>query len=234
MSQDAEDQTEADDARQQEQSEGETDQDDLVDVDALDFDDEDDSEDGESADATEESKPAKGEKEEAGGEVQAAPEEEEDVEEDADIDEVPAEEGTPAGDLVDEIEKDVEKIKDDGRLEPNRVLDMFDSIMKLHTLLLHAKLPKNVTSRRKSASTMTIADRLVIGTIAERIAARGVQMNRKDKDMMSDTGGTSKGKPKEPNMKPPRDDCRKPFRSKNKPADQRDPDTDMDPDLKGS
>ena len=66
-----------------------------------------------------------------------------------------------------------------------------------------------------------------------RTAARGQQLNRKDKDLMSDTGGTSKGPGREPDLKPPRDDVRKPFRTKNKPADERDPDTDSDPDLKG-
>jgi len=65
-----------------------------------------------------------------------------------------------------------------------------------------------------------------------RTAARGQQLNRKDKDLMSDTGGSSKGPGKEPNLKPPRDDVRKPFRTKNKPSDERDPDTDTDPDLK--
>ena len=64
----------------------------------------------------------------------------------------------------------------------------------------------------------------------EIIGKSGLQMNRKDKDVMNDTGGSSKGKRKEPEIKPPRDDCRNPFRSKNKPAEQRDPDTDKDPD----
>ena len=36
----------------------------------------------------------------------------------------------------------------------------------------------------------------------------------------------------EPDMKPPRTDVKNPWRSKNKPADQRDPDTDTDSDMR--
>jgi hypothetical protein len=49
---------------------------------------------------------------------------------------------------------------------------------------------------------------------------------------MDDTGGSSKGPGREPDLKPPRDDVRKPFRTKNKPSAERDSDTDKDPDLK--
>jgi hypothetical protein len=71
--------------------------------------------------------------------------------------------------------------------------------------------------------------------IAREITGKsGLQMNRKDKDVMTDTGGSSKRPEKEPNFKPPRDDVKKPFRSKDKPADQRDPDTDTDADLRSN
>jgi len=65
-----------------------------------------------------------------------------------------------------------------------------------------------------------------------RTAKQGLQLRRKDRDTMSDTGGLSKGPGREPEQRPRRDDVRKPFRTKNKPSDQHDPDTDSDPDKK--
>ena len=71
--------------------------------------------------------------------------------------------------------------------------------------------------------------------IADRIAAdilsrRGQQRHRKDKDLMEDGGGTSKGRDREPHQKPPRDDLKKRYRKKRKTPSERDPDTDNDPD----
>jgi hypothetical protein len=192
-------------------------------------------------------KEEKPKKEDAGGEVTATPEEDDiltelqDDSDEADDDdggdegeepeaEIPADEGSPAGDIVDEIEEDVEEIKDDGKLEPGKVLDLFDSIMKLHTLLLHAKLPRNLAARRGKTAKDSVADRLVVGSIADRLAGRGLQLHRKDKDVICDGGGSSKGMDREPEFKPSRTDVKKPFRSKDKPADERDPDTDNDPD----
>lgn len=68
--------------------------------------------------------------------------------------------------------------------------------------------------------------------IARRIlATRGLQVTRKDKDMMAD--GITKPKYEEPDIKPPRLDCRRPngIRWK-KNEENRDSDTDSDPDLK--
>jgi hypothetical protein len=62
------------------------------------------------------------------------------------------------------------------------------------------------------------------------VAARGVQVQRKDKDLMDDTGGTSKQRGREPSQRPPRDDVRHRDRPKDKPAPNRDVDTDKDPD----
>lgn len=56
----------------------------------------------------------------------------------------------------------------------------------------------------------------------------------KDKDLMSDTGGTTKKRPDEPSQKPPREDKMDPYRTKRKTPEERDPDTDNDPDLKKS
>jgi hypothetical protein len=72
-----------------------------------------------------------------------------------------------------------------------------------------------------------IVERLVVST-------RGLQVRRKDRDMMTDTGGSSKRPEREPEQKPPRYDCKNPYRTKNKPAPERDPDTDNDRDLKMS
>lgn len=66
--------------------------------------------------------------------------------------------------------------------------------------------------------------------IAERIAARGLQVNRKDKDLMSDTGGTSKGRDKKTPMKPPREDLKNRWRTKDKPSKEREKDSDKNPD----
>ena len=68
--------------------------------------------------------------------------------------------------------------------------------------------------------------------IVERLmsAARGLQVQRKDKDTMSDTGGVSKGREREPHQKPPRDDMKNRYRPKDKPAPEREHDTDKDKD----
>lgn len=65
-------------------------------------------------------------------------------------------------------------------------------------------------------------------------AARGLQLNRKDKDLMSDTGGRSKNRADVTKIRAPRDDVRNPWRTKDKPSKDRDPDVDNDPDLKVS
>jgi len=126
----------------------------------------------------------------------------------------------------------VEQMEQDGKVDSSHVLELFESMMRLHELLLQSKLPRNVTARRTRVSSDTMAGRLVVAVMADRVAKSGLQMNRKDSDLMDDTGGRSKGMSKEPDMKPSRTDVRKPFRSKNKPADQRDPDTDIDPDAR--
>lgn len=67
--------------------------------------------------------------------------------------------------------------------------------------------------------------------LTERVAKRGLQKKRKDRDTMQDGGGSSKGrKTYRPKDKPPRDDLKKRYRTKNKPADERDRDTDNDRD----
>jgi hypothetical protein len=76
---------------------------------------------------------------------------------------------------------------------------------------------------------------VIVARLTESVlAARGTQVRRKDKDLMDDTGGTSKGREREPFQRPPRDDVKHRDRSKDKPAQDRDIDTDTDKDLKKS
>jgi hypothetical protein len=63
-------------------------------------------------------------------------------------------------------------------------------------------------------------------------AAKGMQVRRKDKDLMSDTGGTSKGRDREPHQKPPREDMENRYRTKDTPSKEREKDTQKDPDMK--
>jgi hypothetical protein len=53
----------------------------------------------------------------------------------------------------------------------------------------------------------------------------------KDKDLMSDTGGKSKSRLKEPKSKPSRTDLKSLYREKNLTKDEKDPDIHNDPDL---
>ena len=72
-------------------------------------------------------------------------------------------------------------------------------------------------------STDAITDRLV----RQFFAARGLQIKRKDKDLMQDTGGGSKGRDREPDFKPPRDDNKSRHRDKRtKPDDRADKEDD--------
>lgn len=67
-----------------------------------------------------------------------------------------------------------------------------------------------------------------IDHIVERIisGSKGQQVRRKDKDLMRDTGGISKGRGREPEQKPPRDE-KKVYREKRLTPDQK-KDTEKD------
>lgn len=74
-------------------------------------------------------------------------------------------------------------------------------------------------------------EKKIAETIAiEIVAARGQQVRRKDKDLMRDTGGVSKGRDNEPNFKPPRDDVKGRYRDKRMAPSDRDKDTNADKD----
>jgi len=102
------------------------------------------------------------------------------------------------------------------------------------------KSPKKNPAKKKTkkkASQDDIEDEMIerissdsmIDRVAyEHFSSRGNQTNRKDKDTMVDTGGSSKGREREPHFKPPRDDVKNRFKPKKKI--EKDSDLDEDPD----
>jgi hypothetical protein len=92
----------------------------------------------------------------------------------------------------------------------------------------YKKAHPGTTIKPKFASDM--ASRVA----ADFLASRGNQTNRKDKDTMSDTGGASKGRDREPDGKPPRDDVKRRHREKRKTTENKDKDVDLDPDRKAA
>ncbi len=78
---------------------------------------------------------------------------------------------------------------------------------------------KNLTAR------LTLQQRL-----AEKIAADVV--SRKDKDLMQDTGGSSKKRPNAPSLKPSRTDLKNTVREKSKTKEEKDSDIEGDTDIK--
>ena len=102
--------------------------------------------------------------------------------------------------------------------------DEFDEMMKGH-------------KRRRSFEVAASVAASVLGdrVAGEVLAARGYQVVRKDKDVMRDTGGSSKGRAPEPDKAPGRDE-RNPWRTKNKTREEKDKDMDApkkgDPDLR--
>ena len=84
--------------------------------------------------------------------------------------------------------------------------------------------------KSKTASERMV-QRMMIAMLSDRVAAnfcasQGRQLVRKDKDLMRDTGGTSKNRQSEPLKNPPRSDSANRYRTKDKPADERDKDVD--------
>ena len=59
------------------------------------------------------------------------------------------------------------------------------------------------------------------------VGSRGQQTQRKDKDLITDTGGVSKGRRREPEQKPSRSDSIDRYRTKDKTPEERDPDIDV-------
>lgn len=64
----------------------------------------------------------------------------------------------------------------------------------------------------------------------ELLGSSGQQTRRKDRDLMRDTGGISKGRDREPSSKPPRDENKSRYRDKRLKPEQVDKDTNADKD----
>jgi hypothetical protein len=84
--------------------------------------------------------------------------------------------------------------------------------------------------KSKTASERMV-QRMMIAMLSDRVAAnfcanRGNQTQRKDVDLMRDTGGISKNRQRLPEKNPPRSDSANRYRTKDKPADERDKDVD--------
>jgi hypothetical protein len=77
-----------------------------------------------------------------------------------------------------------------------------------------------------------VIDRVSIAITRAVLASRGNQVVRKDKDLMSDTGGKTKGRDREPDQKPPREDMENRYRTKDTPSKEREKDIQKDPDVK--
>lgn len=77
-----------------------------------------------------------------------------------------------------------------------------------------------VEASEKRKSDETLQESIVV------VSSRGQQTQRKDKDLMSDTGGVSKNRQRDPEMKPPRSDSSNRYRTKDKTPEERDPDVD--------
>lgn len=89
---------------------------------------------------------------------------------------------------------------------------------------------KTASALRRIAGAVAlgvVADRVVVSML-RRFAVRGMQIKRKNTDIMRDTGGGSKHPYKEPEIKPSRTDVRDVFRTKNLTKMEKDLDTDRD------
>lgn len=127
--------------------------------------------------------------------------------------------------------KSLEKVFGEMTKEPTLTEDVeakAKTVKKLKTWPLLESEKKYM--RGKTASVLArIASMLAMELLADRVAvdfaaARGMQVNRKDKDTMSDTGGSSKTRDREPDKKPRREDVRKPFRTKTRTDEEKDSD----------
>jgi len=78
----------------------------------------------------------------------------------------------------------------------------------------------------KEATALLVIARELLGV--SLCGQRGQQVVRKDKDLMQDTGGTSKGRDNEPDFKPPRDDVKERHRDRRLVPEKKDKDTNED------
>lgn len=111
-----------------------------------------------------------------------------------------------------------------------------DDVTKLRQELDDVKSVLNKMSKNKDLKLVEKMIKMVTELIkvenpSKRKSSKGLQLKRKDRDLMDDTGGGSYKK-NDPQIKPPRDDMKKPFNKKKTKPCNRDKDTDNDPDMK--
>jgi hypothetical protein len=97
---------------------------------------------------------------------------EEEAEENEETDEssaVPATPGTPMGDIADDIAEDVGEIQEEGKVDPARVLDLFENMMKMVTLLVRATPPEEGDGE---VDEEKVARRVAEASVADRIVQR--------------------------------------------------------------
>ena len=174
-------------------------------------------------------------------------------------DQVPPEKSDSKKKLEDKAEEVKDKVEDISEDPGNKgnVVDLLDRVVDMVTLLVevsppeskdeagmekeacdyirvaHALIGAENVRLAESIGSATVADAVAESVMSERVfrwAKRGLQVRRKDKDTMDDTGGTSKGRQREPLLKPPRDDVKKRYRTKRKTPGEMDKDNDLDPD----
>jgi len=84
------------------------------------------------------------------------------------------------------------------------------------------------------AKSASIVARVYCAAMAERVACAELhRLAVKDKDLMSDTGGKTKGRQRDPKDKPPREDLKVRWRKRRLRPSDMDPDTQCDPDIDG-
>ena len=118
--------------------------------------------------AENEEEPAEGDEEDESEEGDE--EETEEGDEETEMDEataIPAKSGTPMGDIADDLAEDVDEIREEGKVVPAHVLDLFENMMKMVTLLVRSTPPEE-----KGGSELDekkVAHRVAEASIAERI-----------------------------------------------------------------
>lgn len=117
--------------------------------------------------------------------------------------------------VVEALQREIEEVKADGLVTQGEVMELLNGLIAMVSKVTDAAPP---ASDAKTAAISQIVDRAIIEAVL------------KDKDLMQDTGGSSKGRLREPSEKPSREDRKKRYRTRRKTKDERDPDVDEDPD----
>jgi len=121
--------------------------------------------------AEDEEEPAEGDEEDESEEGDE--EETEEGDEETEMDEataVPAKSGTPMGDIADDLAEDVDEIREEGKVDPAHVLDLFENMMGMVTLLVRSTPPDDEENKGK-VDEEKVACRVAEASIAERVVA---------------------------------------------------------------